>query len=1286
MAQTLLVTALMLVVVCGNTAENGGSCPAGCVCATATLASCRNVRHDGMSSLLHQLPSTTWSLEVINVTADNASAPDIMADIVVARLPGLTELTLTNCLIRELRGGHFAGLERLSRLNLSSNLLTKLQEGVFKQLTSLQVLNLSWNSIADVSDGWLKGLENLQVLDLSSNDISVLEEAVFAYLPSLQRLNLSFNKLSFVAPTSLNLNSSLLWLDLSRNNISSLNDSIFNFFENLRVLNLAQNNLEALKGQYFSRLSNLQQLDISQNNISTLDDGVFSELNSLQKLNLSDNTLEALSDECFIGLTRLQQLDVSRNQICSVSPGTFQSMGSLMELILADNPVLGRLRQELMVLVGTGRRLQIVDVSRSGLCQVPAALTRSIRSLRLAGNQVTTVRCGDLDSYPLLQLLDLSDNQIVELEEDALGRLEVLSTLHLSGNDLQVVPRSLPSGLTALHLQRNKIHQLSTGDFQGLPRLKYLSLRSSNISVIQNGALSQLTALEILDISENPLKSLPGNALSGPLMTVLRLSSLNGIASTAGAKEMSFPVTSPERLEVLELDSSPVLAQQLLADTAALAAFRQLRELNLGNVGLTNLRSDFFHFLPRLRTLRLNGNPWDCEDMLWLANWIRRQQKHQQQQLESSLEDAYCASPPRLASTPVIHLQDSDFNITTSNADTSTFSSMIVTTSIDGLTAELRYDATVTAKMFPIARIRNTQVLGNLTLVTNVPPSTDLLPGAPYINLSEYSTETFDTTTSINEIDPVTNSYNTLKTTSTYVQPESSPTTEDMFRIPTTSLNSDNINTTKFYEDETVIHTHPDSSKINSTNKTLQKNEPTTPETYSLYDETKPTTIQTTFQQPMLSDNNHKENVTTDLRINTTEIMFPTLSNFISNNVTDSNVNIQNELAVNDNNSKHSNDYTINAMLTTNENTSSKIVSKIIGTQIADNATRNIETDIPLNVTKIMIASKSWTQHKFFPNSKGREKQLNADSFNHSELHNFNAHKMIPNSIKNDTFKKQTSSSKVFHKLKEEDKSLNNIMQGDESPNRNENQSSNISQTSINLVNKTSEKYTVNILIALNSTRNENTLKTQHTSNKTKHEYTNVVTNQSNSFPSNSSVRNSVPTNHSTKIPTNKSKLLKTNTTVTSEKVASKQDNATSSSMNSGNITYIINTISIKYLNRSEDGTELSPNTTTPLEGENLVFENVTLAMGDKSVFYSSRASDAFASGVRVSVKDSISSSLVSGSHPGMFVLLGVGLAMAGALAMALSHCAKRRRRLAVEYSRQQDIEVRSMSSIGDLW
>jgi transketolase len=51
-----------------------------------------------------------------------------------------------------------------------------------------------------------------------------------------------------------------------------------------------------------------------------------------------------------------------------------------------------------------------------------------------------------------------------------------------------------------------------------------------------------------------------------------------------------------------------------------------------------------------------------------------------------------------------------------------------------------------------------------------------------------------------------------------------------------------------------------------------------------------------------------------------------------------------------------------------------------------------------------------------------------------------------------------------------------------------------------------------------------------------------------------------------------------------------------------------------------------------------------------------------------------------------MFVLLGVGLAMAVAFAMAMSHCANRRRHQAVEYSRQQDIEVRSMSSIGDLW
>lgn len=1295
MAQTLLATALILVVVQADGGTEPSSCPIKCVCVNATAASCTEIDSD-----LSHLPVTTRKLEVLN-----ASRPDTIAHIGGASLPALTELALTNCLIRALESGQFASLDRVTRLHLISNSITNMPEGVFTHLSSLQVLNLSGNSISDVSNRWLKDMRNLQVLDISSNNISNLEEDAFAYLSALQMLSFSENQLSAVLPRMFSgLNNTLYCLDLSFNRISLLNTDAFGGLHSLRTLNLAGNNLHVLQGHCFNGLISLQQLDVSENNISSLDNGVFNELNNLQRLNLSGNRLETLSDQCFCGLMHLQELDVSRNRISSVSPGTFQSLGGLTDLILADNPVLGRLRQELMVLVGTGRRLQAVDVSRSGLTQVPAALTRSIRTLQLAGNSVTTVQCGDLDSYPLLQLLNLADNQIEEVEEDALGRLEVLSTLYLSGNHLHTVPRSLPSGLITLHLQCNRIQELNSSDLQGLPRLKFLSLRRSGIMVIQNGALSQLTALETLDMSENPLKSLPGNALSGPLMTVLRLSHLDGIMSSASnATEMSFPVTSPERLEVLELDSSPVLAEQLLADTAALAAFRQLRELNLVNTGLTNLRSDLFHFLPRLRTLRLNGNLWECENMLWLANWIRQQQKHQQQELETSLQDAYCASPPHLASRPVIHIHDEDFNITTSSAQPSTVFSMPVKSNAYEATTETRYDASVTTKMFSIFKIRNTEVPHNITLFTPPPEGppdnqsrqrlfTKL--AAHYIQPFNTNSNSTTTTFKTAEMSPV-HVTNTVPTT---IQPENSSSANNAFTISSTFIDSEEVlfNTTTVYEENFITNINStDSLSVTSTPdfdddfKTDHYTDIRTSGTLSVDEVSSNSTIHNavsptkSYTMTYPTDDNTEQNQVTFLTTPSLKSQFKVMNNSVHDEKSLLFTG-ENSIDRNEKSSCH-----IKNITTQNQSIASKTANKVLHTNITHSENHKIYINIPSNSTRTLFPNKSWTQHKFFRNSKNKDLLPSTEPIQ-SVHNNLNLYKVVSNSMNNDTALKQTFSNKDPPKFKYYHyKSLNNITQGDESlrsdspenitrDNTSPLEASLFNKTSVNHINESSDLIYKSV---------HNTEFNYHNVN------TNTTTNHSTSnskiqvqIPSHSSVHNSAYRNHSTTVPTgfhiSKLKLVDRNNSESLEKVVvSEHGNVTSSGMNNGgNITYIN-----KIYGKSDITTDQPPKVTSPL-GENLVFENVTLAVGDKSVFYSSHASDAFASSVHVTVKENISTSLFSGSHPSMFVLLGVGLAMAGAFAMAISHCAKRRRRQAVEYSRQQDIEVRSMSSIGDLW
>ncbi|KYQ47328.1 Platelet glycoprotein V [Trachymyrmex zeteki] len=440
-------------------------------------------------------------------------------------------------------------------------------------------------------------------------------------------------------------------------------------------LSLRKNAISTVDEGAFRGLDRLELLDLSDNRLADLPDSALTPLYSLQKLDLSGNQLQVLGARWFESLDRLRELDVSRNGLARAASGTLQPLSGLSILRLAENPLKER---DVSLLLGTGRRLETVDASRTGLARVPAALTRSVRALRLAGNRLTTIRSGDLDSYPLLRMLDIADNHLMDIENDALGRLEVLEELDLSGNVLSKIPGSLPSSLVMLKLQRNIITALKLDDLNGLYNLRSLMLNDNAISEIDVGALGQLPLLAELDLSNNPIKVLSTNTLSGPSdLTKLRMSGLTALQRHQEEQsDMAFPVPTPEHLVMLDVSRSPVLARQLLADDAALSACKSLIELNLSATNISTVRSDVAYMLPQLRVLRLGKNNWNCtEDLYWLGEWIRQHREPNQQ-----YQTARCSNPRKLAGLFLHELPSpSNFVSTTAAASTSVTLSVVFT-------------------------------------------------------------------------------------------------------------------------------------------------------------------------------------------------------------------------------------------------------------------------------------------------------------------------------------------------------------------------------------------------------------------------------------------------------------------------------------------------------------------------------------------------------------------------------------------------------------------------------
>lgn len=552
----------------------------------------------------------------------------------------------------------------------------------------------------NVDLSFVKSFSNLEFLNLSRNGIGNIPDTELP--PSISSIDLSFNKISLNKNYSLPRN--LRMLNISYNNIGTIEGFILK--GNVIVLDIRQNSLTRVP---VIKMKNLEELYLSYNNITALNEKTFIGLMNLTILDLRANRLNDIEEKVFQGLNRLQWLDLSENNIISLAPATFQYLSNLVTLLLSKNINLGNLQdfEDASLLFGTGQRLQEIEASGTNLSRIPSTVTRSVRKLLLSDNAIRTIQCGEVDSFPLLQVIDVSNNMISEIEEDALGRLEFLSDLILTGNKLENIPKSLPNQLQVLDMRCNTIYRLNNFDFLGLQKLRVLLLSMNNISVVEDGAFGQLINLDVLDLSYNPIKTLYRSSFTGPR----RLKELYLIALTdlIPLKEpLSFPAPESSHLEVLSLYSSPELATRLMDDVAALTMFHELYELSLGACGLKTLRNDLPSYLPRLHKLEITNNPINCTDILWLTNWLQslnvstqdagvirrfldnnrhRSCRHVSEHKRTYIDNVTCASPEIFSGKPIVSLKEEDFpDLRTKQSTPSTTERLTLDTTTETIT------------------------------------------------------------------------------------------------------------------------------------------------------------------------------------------------------------------------------------------------------------------------------------------------------------------------------------------------------------------------------------------------------------------------------------------------------------------------------------------------------------------------------------------------------------------------------------------------------------------------
>lgn len=244
----------------------------------------------------------------------------------------------------------------------------------------------------------------------------------------------------------------------------------------------------------------------------------------------------------------------------------------------------------------------------------------NLRILSINNNPFTTVRTGSFGNLQI-NFLALSSNRIQTIEPGAFSGLRKLNRLHISNNNLTIVPNQVFNNLTSVHtlnLHKNRINRIEKLAFANMSSLTRLYLDTNNLQeFIAQDVISpnNLANLKRLWLYSNRLKSLNTYMLEG----LINLEVLNVAYNLISTIE---PGSLSEVSNLTTLVLSGNLITILDGNSITPGTLPKLSKLYLNNNKLMFLTSKFVFRLENLAYITIGGNPWQCACLNLLFRWL----------------------------------------------------------------------------------------------------------------------------------------------------------------------------------------------------------------------------------------------------------------------------------------------------------------------------------------------------------------------------------------------------------------------------------------------------------------------------------------------------------------------------------------------------------------------------------------------------------------------------------------------------------------------------------------
>uniref|UniRef100_A0A7N6ACS9 Leucine rich repeat containing 40 n=1 Tax=Anabas testudineus TaxID=64144 RepID=A0A7N6ACS9_ANATE len=330
--------------------------------------------------------------------------------------------------------------------------------------------------------------------------------------------------------------------------------------------------------------TDLTKLLLSSNQLTHLSDDI-RLLAGLNILDLHDNQLSSLPSA--LGeLQELHQLRLSHNQLTSL-PEELCTLKNLRSLTIQQN-----LLESLPEQVGHLENLSELDLSRNHLKGLPSSLgcLIGLQKLNLCHNKLTCLP-DSLRQLKNVKMLDCSNNQLTHIPA-SLSEMVALEQLYLRHNKLCLLPRLSAPTLKELYVGNNQIEQLETEQ------------------------LECLTAISILELRDNKLKTIPEQITS--LSTLTRLDLTNNDITTADEGHTALTLPSQARFNEQKIRTLKLLefsekqADQIPNELFDAAAGEDVTTANFSKNQMTSIPSRLVEFHASLSDINLGFNRLTC--------------------------------------------------------------------------------------------------------------------------------------------------------------------------------------------------------------------------------------------------------------------------------------------------------------------------------------------------------------------------------------------------------------------------------------------------------------------------------------------------------------------------------------------------------------------------------------------------------------------------------------------------------------------------------------------------